>query len=180
MCPSRRFSPAGLALRTAVAFALLAATSCGDGKFPKTYAVKGKVLVDGQPAKDCQVSLHRASGPQLSTPATPSGVTDDNGEFQLTSYVANDGAPEGEYVVKIEWRERSGIAKSDFDGTDRLGGDYANTEKNKATKGFTVQVGKQSITLPPFELTQSPQAKRKLDESKKKRPNFGGPLGGDQ
>jgi hypothetical protein len=177
MCSPRRFC---LATRIAFAFAMIAVTSCGDGKYPKTHAVKGKVLVDGQPAKDCQVSFHRLSGPQLATPATPSGVTDDNGVFQLTSYVAEDGAPEGEYVVKIEWRERSGITKSDFDGPDRLGGDYANLEKNKAAKGFVVQVGKQSLELPPFELTQSPQAKRKLDEAKKKRPNFGGPLGGDQ
>jgi hypothetical protein len=180
MCSPRRFSAAGLAARTAVVFALLAATSCGEGKYPKTYAVKGKVLVDGQPAKDCQVSLHRLSGPQLSAPATPSGVTDDNGDFELTSYVANDGAPEGEYVVKIEWRERSGITKSDFEGIDRLGGDYASTDKNKATKGLIVQVAKQAVTLQPFELTLSPQAKRKLDEAKKKRPTFGGPLGGDQ
>jgi hypothetical protein len=167
-------------VRAAVALALLAVTSCGEGKYPKTHAVKGKVLVDGQPAKDCQVSLYRVSGAQLATPATPSGLTDDNGEFQLTSYVANDGAPEGEYVVKIEWRERSGIAKADFDGPDRLGGDYANIEKNKGLKGFVVQVGRQSLELPPFELTQSAQAKRKLEEAKKKRPNFGGPLGGDQ
>jgi hypothetical protein len=176
----RRFALAALARRTAVALALLAVVSCGEGKYPKTYSVKGKVLVDGQPAKDCQVSFHRMTGAQLATPATPSGVTDDNGEFQLTSYVTNDGAPEGEYVVKIEWRERSGITKSDFEGPDRLGGDYASVEKNRTMKGFTVQVGKQSLELPPFELTQSAQAKRKLEESKKKRPNFGGPLGGDQ
>jgi hypothetical protein len=176
----RRFPFAVPAARAAAAFALLAITSCGEGKFPKTYPVKGKVLVDGQPAKDCQVSLHRVSGGALSPPATPNGLTDENGEFQLTSYAANDGAPEGEYVVTIEWRERSGIAQADFDGPDRLGGDYANIEKNKTLKGFSVQVAKQALTLPPFELTQSTQAKRKLDEAKKKRPTFGGPLGGDK
>jgi hypothetical protein len=180
MSSPRRFPPTVLVARAATAFALLAVMSCGEGKYPKTYPVKGRVLVDGQPAKDCQVSLLRTSGGDLSPPATPNGLTDENGEFQLTSYQANDGAPEGEYVVKIEWRERSGIAKADFDGPDRLGGDYANTEKNKGLKGFVVKVGREPLALPPFELTQSAQAKRKLEEAKKRKPSFGGPLGGDK
>jgi hypothetical protein len=176
----RRCRPAVVAVRPAIAFALLVVAACGEGKTPKTYAVKGKILVDGQPAKDCQVSLQRTGGPQLAIPATPSGLTDENGEFQLTSYVANDGAPEGEYVVKIEWRDRSGIANADFGGPDRLGGEYANVEKNKGLKGFVVQVGQKSIALPPFELTQSAQAKRKYEDAKKRPPGFGGPLGGDR
>jgi hypothetical protein len=87
--------------RVAIVLAVLAPASCGGSKFPKTYSVKGKILVDGQPAKECQISLQRISGGDLAQPATPSGLTDQNGEFQLTSYVANDGAPEGEYVAKI-------------------------------------------------------------------------------
>jgi len=159
----------------------LAAASCGDGgKYPKTYPVKGKVLVDGQPVKDCKVTFHRTSGNQLSQPATPSGLTDEKGEFQLTSYVANDGAPEGEYVVTIEWREPSGITNSEFGGPDRLGGDYASVERNKGVKEFVVQVARQSVELRPFELKQSAQAKRKLDEAKKRTSTPGGPLGGDQ
>lgn len=169
-----------LTARTAVAVAMLAVVSCGDDKHPKTYAVKGKVLVDGQPAKDCQVTLKRTGGPQLSVPATPNAVTDEKGEFQLTSYVANDGAPEGEYVAVIEWKDRTGLAKTEFGGPDRLGGEYANVEKNKGLKGFVVQVGSQAEVLPPFELTQSAQAKRKYEEAQKRPPSLSGPLGGDR
>jgi predicted small lipoprotein YifL len=176
----RTIRPIALALRVAVALAVVALAACGGRKFPKVYPVKGKILVNGQPAKECQISFHRTSGGDPAVKVTPNGLTDQNGEFQLTSYYANDGAPEGEYVVTIEWRERSGLTKSDFDGPDQLGGAYANAEKNKGLKGFVAQVGRHPLELPPFELTQSAEAKRKLEEAKKRRPSFGGPLGSDR
>jgi hypothetical protein len=112
-------------------------------------------------------------------PATPQAVTDKNGEFQITSYLTNDGAPEGEYVVTIEWRERSGVMKTEFEGVDQLGGAYAKVEKTRGLPGFVVKVERQPLELPPFELTQSPEAKRKAEEAKKRRPGFDGhgPLG---
>jgi hypothetical protein len=172
--------PVALALRLTLAVVLVALASCSGRKTPKVYPVKGKILVNGQPVKDCQVAFHRTSGGDPASQAMATGLTDENGEFQLTSYYANDGAAEGEYVVTIEWRERSGLTKSDFDGPDQLGGAYAKAEKNKGLKGFVVQVGRQPLELPPFELAQSADAKRKLEEAKKRRPSFGGPLGGDR
>lgn len=165
--------------RAGAGFALLAAAACG-GDYPKAYPVSGKVLVNGQPAKDCQVTLVRTGGPDLATPATPNGVTDDKGEFRLTSYTANDGAPEGEYVATIEWRDRSGLSQSEFGGPDQLNGEYAKADKNKGLPGFVVKVGRQAVTLPPFELKQSEQAKRKYEEAKKRPATFGGPLGGEK
>jgi hypothetical protein len=155
----------------------MAAASCG-GKYPKAYPVSGKVLVNGQPAKDCQVTLVRTGGPDLPMPVTPNGVTDEKGEFRLTTYAVDDGAPEGDYVVTIEWRDRSGLAQSEFGGPDRLGGEYAKTDKTKGLPGFVVKVGQQAVILPPFELKQSDQAKRKYEEAKKRPASFGGPLGG--
>ncbi len=177
MQPSRTFRFARLAVRGAVVLALLSLTSCGDGRnFPKAYAVKGKVLINGQPAPDCQVQLHRTSTDDLSMPVTPQAVTDKNGQFRITSYHLNDGAPEGEYVVTIERRERSGLMKQDFDGPDELAGAYGKIEKTKSLKGFVIQVGRQPLELPPFELTQSAEAKRKLEDAKKHK-TFSGPIG---
>jgi hypothetical protein len=172
--------PVALALRVALALAVVALAACGGRKFPKAYPVKGKILVNGEPAKECQVSFHRTSGGDPAFPATPSGLTDENGEFQLTSWYANDGAPEGEYVVTIEWRERSGLAMADFDGPDRLGGAYANVQKNKGVKEFVVQVGRQRLELPPFDLKQSAEAKRQFEAAKKRPPGLRGPLGSDR
>src|SRR5581483_6787301 len=101
-----------LAFRVAVAAALAAPASCADSRVAhKVYPVKGKVLVNGAPAADCLVVLNRTFDQQ--NPVTPQGRTNENGEFQITSYYANDGAPEGEYVVTFEWRERSGVTKQD-------------------------------------------------------------------
>ena len=169
------FRPAARILRLALALALVGLAACGGKNLPKVYPVKGKVLVNSKPAKDCQVWFHPTGG-DLANRTTPHGLTDDSGEFQLTSYIANDGAAEGEYIVTIEWRERSGLAKMEFEGPDQLGEAYSKSEKTKGLKGFVVQVGPRAMEVPPFELTQSAEAKRKLEEAKKQKPGFGGPL----
>jgi hypothetical protein len=169
-----------LALRVVVVLLGVTLAACASRKFPTVYPVHGKILVNGRPATDCQIAFHRTSEGNKAFPATPNGLTGSTGEFELTSYNAGDGAAEGEYVVTIEWRERSGLTKSDFDGPDRLGGAYARVEKNKRLKGFVVQVGRQPLVLPPFVLTQSAEAKRKLEESRKRRPSFSGPLGSNR
>jgi hypothetical protein len=171
---------ARLALRGVVMLGVVAMASCGDGKnLHKVYPVKGKILVNGQPAHECQVYLNRTFDDNHAFRTTPHGLTDKNGEYQITSYYANDGAPEGEYVVTIEWRERSGVTKQDFEGVDQLGGAYAKVEKTKSLPGFVVKVERQPLELPAFELTQSSEAKRRLEEAKKRRPGFDGhgPLG---
>src|SRR5262245_26752817 len=116
--------PFPAAIRAAVALAVVAVAGCGGSKFPTVYPVKGKITVNGQPAKECQISFHRTTEGDKNFPATPRGLTDDKGEFQLTSYNLNDGAAEGEYVVTIEWRERSGVAGGEFGGADQLGGEF--------------------------------------------------------
>jgi hypothetical protein len=175
--PSSRFTPmneyvawrrADLALRCAVAVAALGLAGCSSGtSFPKTYEIKGSVLVNGKPAQDVQVTLNRTSADKLALPASPHGVTDSKGEFYITSYNSDDGAPDGDYVVTIEWREATGIIKKDFDGPDRLGGAYSKVDKNKGTPGFTVKVEGKPQELAPFKLTQSPEAKARAEAGKK-------------
>jgi hypothetical protein len=168
--------------RTAGQFAVFTiavlAVSCGGGDdFHRVYPVKGKILVDGNPAKDCQIQLNRTFDDTSDKKVYPNAVTDEKGEFQITSYVSGDGAPEGEYVITIEWKERSGLLKNNFDGPDRLGGEYANKDQNKVKPGFLIKVGKEPLELPPFQLKQSAAGKRKADEYRKKP----GPiLGGDR
>ncbi len=155
----------------------LGLTGCSTGpSFPKVHEVKGTVQINGQPAKGVLVTLNRTSTEQLSTPATPQGRTDDRGEFQITSYNSDDGAPNGDYVVTFEWREPTGIMKNQYDGPDRLGGAYAKVDKNKGTPGFTVKVEGKPQELPPFKLTQSPEAKTRAEAGKKGGMDFKGPM----
>jgi hypothetical protein len=168
--------PGHALLQAAVAVAFVTLVSCGGGRnFHKVYPVKGKILVNGQPVEECQIVLNRTF--EDKNPVTPQALTNANGEFQITTYFANDGAPEGEYIATIEWRERSGVTKMDFEGPDRLGGVYAKVEKTKALPGFVIKVEKSPLELPPFNLTQSAEVKRKLEEAKKRKTGFGGPLG---
>ena len=164
------------ALRVVVALAVVGLASCDSRNLHKVYPVKGKILVNGQPANECQIYLHRTFDDDHPFRVTPQGLTDKNGEFQITSYHPHDGAPEGEYVVTIEWRERSGLTKMNFDGPDQLNGAYAKVEKTKGLPGFVVRVGRQPQELPPFALTQSAEVKRKLEESRRRRFDGSGPL----
>jgi hypothetical protein len=160
-----------------LAFVILVLAGCGDSRsFPKVYEVHGTILVNGQPTDGCQIFLSRTSGPQLETPASPQGITDSNGEFLITSYNTDDGAPEGEYVVTIEWHERTGITKQEFGGPDKLGGAYSKVDKTKGMAGFTLKIEGAPLQLPPFKLTQSADAKAKADGAKKGPLNLRGPL----
>jgi hypothetical protein len=157
-----------LAFRLAVIGAMVTLAGCGDGKnFPKAHEIKGTVLVNGQPAENVQIILNRVGGEALAVPTTPKGMTNAQGEFLITSYNAEDGAPNGEYVITVEWREPTGLLKKDFDGPDRLGGAYAKVEKNKAASGFTVKVEGKAQELPPLKLTQSAEAKARAEASKR-------------
>jgi len=84
---------------------LLGTLSCGNSKDRKTvYPVRGQVFVQGKPAARALVLFHPVND---SDPAAvrPHGQVDQDGAFVLSTYEARDGAPAGEYVVTIDWRQ---------------------------------------------------------------------------
>jgi hypothetical protein len=115
-----------------VTAALLA--GCGPKKIP-VVAARGKLLLlkDGQrvPMAGARIVLSPVTG-QTSLPALPAATVGADGSFELGTYGRNDGAPEGEYIVAIEWKV---MAKPKYDvlgkgkvaqGPDQLDGRYAN------------------------------------------------------
>lgn len=124
-------------------------SGCGKKGWLETYSVKGKVLVDGKPAKEVHVTFHPKES-MGDKPYTPSGKTDENGEFALSTFVEKDGAPAGEYDVTFVWPERFNPISTLWEG-DKLKGRYGKKEK-QAVK-MTVQ--KKAQELPPFELKTS-------------------------
>lgn len=175
LCMSRPFR---LARRIGLAVTVLTLASCGNERFThKVYPVKGKIQVNGQPAKDCQVVLNPTY--EDKHPIAPLGRTNDAGEFQITSYTPNDGAPEGQYVVTVTWPKNSGQTYGTLDGIDQLGDAYATVDKTKGMPGFTIKVERQPLELPPFDLKQSAAVKRRVEgEANRKKMDFSGPLGG--
>ena len=64
----------------------------------------------------------------------PVGTVGDDGTFQLTTHEQNDGAPEGEYGVTIDWRTKGkpgGFALGDGGGggTPRLNPKFSNPQQ---------------------------------------------------
>src|SRR5436309_1217983 len=67
---------------------------------PRPYPVKGWVRVNGEPARGAEVSF-RFLGDAQGVAVNPTGRCGDDGDFDLTTYAAHDGAPAGDYQVSI-------------------------------------------------------------------------------
>ncbi len=124
----------------------VALIGCGGDGTRKTYPVTGTLTIDGKPADaGVLVYLHPQYEEQDRMPIHPKGETDATGAFQITTYSTSDGAPEGAYLVTVEFPQRSGLSPH-FSG-DLFGGAFANQEANKAKPEFTLTVGKGPATL---------------------------------
>ena len=137
----------------ALAVLVVVLAGCGKKGWLETYPVKGTVLVDGKAAKGATVSFHpkEAMGDK---PYLPTGQTNENGEFTLSTFVTDDGAPAGEYDVTVVWSVRYNPISTLWEG-DKLHGQYS----NKAKSTLRVTVEKHPQQLSPFELNGAPPKK---------------------
>jgi hypothetical protein len=132
---------------------------CGTGKPAPRYAsypVRGRVLFQGKPLAGALVTFHPVEesrfGPDV---PRPTGHTDDDGKFQLTTTTTGDGAPAGPYLVAV-----SGLARPPSEGSvlpdpskplakgDVTKGRYLDPKKS----GLTAEVKEGENELPPFDL----------------------------
>lgn len=67
--------------------------------------VKGTVYFEGAPTPDAQVAFHLVNPDKKAPTRTGDAFVDADGSFVLSSYNANDGAPTGEYLVTVVWRQ---------------------------------------------------------------------------
>lgn len=99
---------------------------------PAAQSVQGSVVYQGKPASGFRVTFYPQFdiGPRQ---FAPSAMTDAEGNFKLTSYQAEDGAPAGKYAVAIEWpREINKGEGYDVPPTvDGLKGRFADPAKSK-------------------------------------------------
>lgn len=118
-----------------------------DNRLP-VFPVKGTVSVQGIKADNAQLMLHAVDPKSVEGLATrPMAIAGADGTFAVTTYVTGDGAPAGEYIVTVEWRNK---AEGAFDAgpPDKLRGRYA----NPMSSPLRVKVEKQPNELAPFEL----------------------------
>ncbi len=94
-------APAGrsrLATLLGFALALVAVPGCSSDQ-KKTYPVMGTVTLDDRPAKELKGCMVVFESAELKLAAE--GSIDENGNFRLTTYQQDDGAPAGEYAVIV-------------------------------------------------------------------------------
>lgn len=164
----RRFAPLLL---------LVAAVGCHRPPPPPpvvVHPVEGRVFVHGRPAKNISVVFHPINSADP-VPRYPVGTTNPDGSFRLTTLGANDGAPEGEYVVTVMWLDETVpfdcCENPDPTTHDRLRGQYL--DPATSTLRATVRPGPNSITLHadpgtrgwnlPRERPQTPTVERGAD-----------------
>lgn len=121
-----------------------------------TFPVTGKVLVDGKPVPTLWVKLH----PKETKPGTmfPTAQTDANGDFQMTTYLKGDGAPNGDYRVTVEWLQER--VDGEWAGPSKLAGRYGSPK----TTEFSVLVDGKPVTLPTLEVKARPDADKLTPE----------------
>lgn len=83
--------------------ALLLASGCSEATPERvaTFPVEGAISFKGQPIPGAFVALHPRS-PLPDVPPPRASVTADGG-LKISTYDGGDGAPEGEYVLTVEW-----------------------------------------------------------------------------
>lgn len=135
---------------TALVLAIwLACSGCNSEDQFKAYPVSGQVTVKGKPAEGVQVSFFGTDEVLKSATAPfPKGVTDSDGNFKLTSYDSDDGAPAGNYVVTFVWPAVVADDPEVQDQVDRFRGRYASADKST----YQVEILAGANQLEPFEL----------------------------
>lgn len=129
-----------------IALLSFSALSCGNGKDRKSvYPARGQVFFQGKPATGALVLFHEINGP-ASQEVRPHGQVDQNGDFVLTTYETNDGAPAGDYVVTIDWRQL--IPGRGGTGPSLLPPEYGVSGRSP----FRATIRAESNTLPPFRI----------------------------
>src|SRR5262245_15345838 len=89
---------------SAVAILCLSAAACGSGG-PQLHPVSGQIFFEDQPADGARVVFHPVGG--AADALRPSGIAGPDGSFALSCHKADDGAPEGNYVVAVVWYEKN-------------------------------------------------------------------------
>jgi hypothetical protein len=140
MCP--------LAFRFLGLVAFLSAAGCGDTFRP----VKGKILVNGQPAVGAQVMFFPEGKADINY-VPPTGTAAEDGTFTLATG-GKPGAPAGKYVVTVVWPDpnKKLTAAEKMQGLgdipDLLKGQYATPDKSK----LRAELKGGETVLEPFDL----------------------------
>ena len=134
-------------------FALLIGSSfamcvgCSSERRAPVSAVSGKLMIAGKPAEGATIFFHPKGAEKSNTPH-PMAVVQADGTFTPTTYLSNDGAPPGEYLVTVRWTVKSTVEGEVIEGPDLLKERFS----NRANPAATVIIKEEETVIPPIEL----------------------------
>lgn len=135
----------------AVGFSLLSLSLfCGCGQsqpWEKVYPAKGVVTHKGKAVKDAEIRFFPVDD-KFPESVRPWAKSNEKGEFVVSTYNRDDGAPAGKYKVTLVHHEIVISGESMTTKPNDLPKKYA----AKDTTELTVEIGRQDTTLPAFEL----------------------------
>ncbi len=132
-----------------LALCLLFCSCSGEPEREPTYPVQGVVSVDGTPAAGLQVTCHAVEGMGTDAGRVCSGMTLEEGEFEINTFTLGDGVPEGDYVATFMWG-KTNYATMTYGGPDKLKKRYSDPQESQVK--FTVKDG-EPTDLGTIELT---------------------------
>lgn len=136
------------AIRVCLAAMTLAVLGCSGGNAPRCHAVRGRVVLADQPVAEAQVVFHPLAAQPREAPK-PLGFTDAEGQFELTTLKAGDGAQVGDYAITVELREPRWVGEELVrEGPHLLPARYADPRTTELR--YTVVAGKNAV--PPLVL----------------------------
>ena len=129
-----------------VASALIQSVGCSSGEARRpTQPASGTLKILGKAAPGATLVFH-PDQPWGKDEPKPRATVKPDGSFEVTTYEGNDGAPEGNYTVTVEWF----VPNKPDDGnvTNRAPAKYGKAQSSplKAT------IGKGPNTLPALEI----------------------------
>lgn len=116
-----------------------------SGRVP-TFPVTGSISFQGKPMPGAFVALHPKL-PQENVPSPRASVAAD-GSLKLSTYDGGDGAPQGEYVLTVEWYKPVKVGGDLVSGPNVVPRKYASPK----TSDIVVNVTAQENSLPPIKL----------------------------
>lgn len=136
-----------------LAGAMVCSAAC-DRSGANYVRVRGRVLVDGQPAEGAKVTFVARNGGV----GIPSGKVEADGAFKLWTFepdtgISHEGAPVGEYTVLATWVPDPTEETLEGGAADKLGNRY----RDPRTSELKAEIREDTKELPEFKLTAAKQ-----------------------
>lgn len=141
-------------LRTVLLLMLATAIGCSRSG-PNLHAVKGMIEVNGKPADQALVFMHKKERNALTDPV-PYGTCKADGSFEIETPGVGLGAEAGEYTITVYWPDMSKPEDGNGQRPDALNGAYEMVDSSKIFASVKAGINE----IPTMKLVPGPRKAR--------------------